>query len=137
MPVKIPVFHSAKIIAYLPALCTADAMRCIPFSFFRQISIMKAMGNNHTHTHDPAEVRKIANKLSRSIGHLNKVKTMVENNDDCSDVLIQLAAVKGELNKIGKDIIKQHLEHCMIHAIEDGDLDAVDHMNDAIEKFVK
>lgn len=95
------------------------------------------MGNNHTHTHDPAEVRKIANKLSRSIGHLNKVRTMVENNEDCSDVLIQLAAVRGELNKIGKDIIKQHLEHCMIHAIEDGDLDAVGHMNDAIEKFIK
>ena len=72
--------------------------------------------HTHTHTHDPAEVKKIANKLSRSVGHLNKVKTMVENNDDCSDVLIQLAAVKGELNKIGKDIIKQHLEHCLVHA---------------------
>lgn len=95
------------------------------------------MGNNHTHTHDPAEVRKIVNKLSRSIGHLNKVRTMVENNEDCSDVLIQLAAVRGELNKIGKDIIRQHLEHCMVHAIEDGDLDAVDHMNDAIEKYIK
>ena len=93
--------------------------------------------HTHTHTHDPAEVKKIANKLSRSIGHLNKVKTMVENNDDCSDVLIQLAAVKGELNKIGKDIIKQHLEHCLVHAIEDGDLSAVEHMNDAIEKFMK
>ena len=38
--------------------------------------------HTHTHTHDPAKVKKIANKLSRSIGHLNKVKTMVENNDD-------------------------------------------------------
>ncbi len=95
------------------------------------------MENKHAHTHDPAEIRKIVNKLSRSIGHLNKVRTMVEDNEDCSDVLIQLAAVKGELNKIGKDIIRQHLEHCMIHAIEDGDLGAVEHMNDAIEKFVK
>ena len=95
------------------------------------------MGNNHTHTHDPAEVKKIANKLARSIGHLNKVKSMVENNDDCSDVLIQLAAVKGELNKIGNDIIKQHLEHCLVHAIEEGDLSAIEHMNDAIEKFMK
>lgn len=95
------------------------------------------MENRHSHTHDPEQVKKIANKLSRSIGHLSKVRSMVENNDDCSDVLIQLAAVKGELNKIGKDIIKQHLEHCLVHAIEDGDLSAVEHMNDAIEKFMK
>ena len=95
------------------------------------------MENKHTHTHDPQETKKIANKLSRSIGHLNKVKRMVEDNEDCSDVLIQLAAVKGELNKIGKDIIKQHLEHCLVHAIEEGDLSEVEHMNEAIEKFMK
>lgn len=111
--------------------------RALVFCFSEPRVIILSMENRHTHTHDPEQVKKIANKLSRSIGHLSKVRSMVENNDDCSDVLIQLAAVKGELNKIGKDIIKQHLEHCLVHAIEDGDLSAVEHMNDAIEKFMK
>jgi DNA-binding FrmR family transcriptional regulator len=94
-------------------------------------------GHSHHHVHSEEEKRAVINRLSRAIGYLESVRRMVERDEDCSDVLIQLAAVKGELNKIGKDIIKQHLEHCLVHAIEDGDLSAVEHMNDAIEKFMK
>lgn len=93
--------------------------------------------NKHTHKHDPAEIKKIINRLSRSIGHLEAVKAMVERDEDCSDVLIQLAAVRGELNKITKLILKEHLDHCIVHAIEDNDQEALDKMNDAIDKLIK
>ena len=52
----------------------------------------------HSHTHDPAEIKKIVNRIARSIGHLESVKRMVEDGRDCSDVLIQLSAVEAELN---------------------------------------
>ena len=55
-------------------------------------------GHTHSHTHDPAEMKKITNRLARSIGHLESVKRMIESGQDCSDVLIQLAAVKAEIN---------------------------------------
>ncbi|MBR2067282.1 MAG: metal-sensing transcriptional repressor [Solobacterium sp.] len=89
------------------------------------------------HTHDPQETKKILNRLARSIGHLESVKNMVERDADCSDVLIQLAAVKGEINNISKLILKQHLDHCIVHAIEDHDHEAIEKMNDAINHLLK
>lgn len=61
---------------------------------------------SHTHTHSHEHTKEVSNRLARAIGHLQKVKQMVENGDDCSDVLIQLAAVKSALNNTGKVILK-------------------------------
>ncbi len=93
--------------------------------------------HSHTHTHDPADIRKIVNRMSRSIGHMEAVKRMVENNVDCSDVLIQLAAVRAELNSTGKLLLKEHLEHCIVDAVAENDEDAIAKMNEAIDKFIK
>ena len=93
--------------------------------------------HSHTHTHDPQEIHKILNRFSRSIGHLESVRKMVERGEDCSDVLIQLAAVRGELNRISQLILKEHLTHCIADAIETKDTEAIDKMNEAIEKLIR
>lgn len=93
--------------------------------------------NSHTHTHSHEHTKEVSNRLARAIGHLQKVKQMVENGDDCSDVLIQLAAVKSAINNTGKVILKDHLDHCIVHAVEEGDTAMLDEFNDAIDKFVK
>ena len=94
-------------------------------------------GHSHAHTHDPAEMKKIVNRLSRSIGHLESVKRMVESGQDCPDVLVQLAAVRAELAGAGKAILKQHIEHCIVDAIRDEDEEAITKMNRAIDRFMK
>lgn len=93
--------------------------------------------HNHSHTHDPEEMRKIVNRLSRSIGHLESVKRMIEDGQDCSDVLIQLAAVKSEINNAGKELLKEHLEHCIVEAIEVHDTEAIENVNKAIDQFIR
>ena len=93
--------------------------------------------HSHTHTHSHEHTKEVSNRLARAIGHLQKVKQMVENGDDCSDVLIQLAAVKSALNNTGKVILKDHLDHCIVHAVEEGDTAMLDEFNKAIDKFVK
>jgi len=91
----------------------------------------------HNHHHDPKQTKAIINRLARSIGHLQKVKNMVENDEDCTDVLIQLAAVRSEINNTGKVILQQHIDHCIVHAVEENDHEAIEQLNDAINKFVK
>ena len=93
--------------------------------------------HNHSHTHEPQQVRAIVNRLKRSIGHLDKVRRMVEDGDDCADVLIQLSAVKSEINNTGKLILKQHMEHCIVEAVRENDREAIDRMNEAIDRFMK
>ena len=91
----------------------------------------------HSHTHDPEEIRAIVNRLSRSIGHLEKVKRMVENGDDCADVLIQLSAVRAALTSTGRLLLKEHLQHCIVEALDENDTEAMEKANKAIDQFMK
>ncbi|RKM58919.1 MULTISPECIES: metal-sensing transcriptional repressor [unclassified Butyrivibrio] len=93
--------------------------------------------HNHNHHHDPEKMKAIVNRLSKAIGHLESVKRMVEDDRDCSEVLVQLAAVRSALNNTGKEILKEHISHCLVHAVQEGDEDAIIELNDAIDKFMK
>ena len=93
--------------------------------------------HEHGHTHSHQHTRAVVNRLARATGHLERVKAMVEEGRDCSEVLIQLAAVRSALNNTGKVILKDHLEHCVVDALEAGDRAAIDELNRAIEQFVK
>ncbi|WP_167957498.1 metal-sensing transcriptional repressor [Anaerosporobacter faecicola] len=91
----------------------------------------------HMHIHSPEDKKAVLNRLSRAIGHMEAVKRMVENDVDCSEVLIQLAAVRSAINNTGKVVLKNHLNHCIVEAIEEEDHLAIHRLSDAIDKFVK
>ena len=93
--------------------------------------------HNHSHTHDPAKIKAIMNRLSKSIGHMESIKKMLENQRDCADVLIQLAAVRSEINNTGKLLLKEHMEHCIVEAVQENDQEAIQRMNQAIDMFMK
>lgn len=92
--------------------------------------------HDHGHFHSPEEKKRQINRLAKVIGHLQHVKLMIENDEDCSDVLMQLSASKSALNGLGKEIINEHLSHCIYHAIEDGDNAALEEFQKAIKKFI-
>jgi DNA-binding FrmR family transcriptional regulator len=90
----------------------------------------------HGHYHSPEEKKRQLNRISKAIGHLNHVKTMIEEDEDCADVLTQLSAVNAALRSLGKEIINEHMTHCIIHAIEDKDTAAVEEFQKAVERFI-
>ena len=90
----------------------------------------------HGHTHTHQNTKAVLNRLSRAIGHLESIKRMVEDGRDCSEVLIQIAAVRSAINNIGKIILEDHISHCIVDAVETGDKKALEDLNEAIEKFV-
>lgn len=92
--------------------------------------------HSHSHYHSPEEKKRQLNRLSRIIGHLQYVKRMIENDEDCSDVLNQLSASKSALVGLGKEIINEHIAHCIYHAVEDGNTEAIEEFQKAIEKFM-
>ena len=92
-------------------------------------------GLPHSHGHENQKA--VINRLARAIGHLEKVKKMVETGADCSQVLIQLAAVRSALDATGKVILKDHLRHCMVDAVAAGDTEAVEDLCQAIDKYMK
>lgn len=93
--------------------------------------------SHHGHSHSHEHTRAVVNRLSRAIGHLQRVKMMVEDGHDCAEVLVQLAAVRNAINNTGKVILKDHMEHCVVDAVEHHDYDAIEELNAAIEQFIK
>ncbi len=88
-----------------------------------------------SHHHSPEEKKRQLNRLSRVIGHLQHVKRMIEEDQDCADVLMQLSATRSALTGLGKEIINEHITHCITHAVQDGDMQAIEEFQKAIEKF--
>ena len=101
--------------------------------------------HEHAHSHDHAEghghvhenTQAVLNRLSRASGHLESVRKLVENGRDCSEVLIQIAAVRAAITNIGKVILQDHIQHCIVDAVEHDDEQALDALCQAIDKFVK
>ncbi len=84
------------------------------------------------HAHTAA----VINRLSRAIGHLNAVKKMTEDGRDCSEVLIQLSAVRAEIENTAKVILKDHIDHCLVRAVRENDETAVDRLKTAIDRLL-
>ena len=96
-------------------------------------------GHNHEHghVHSHEHTSAVVNRLARAIGHLEAVKKMVEDGRDCSEVLIQLAAVRSALNSTSRIILKDHIEHCIVDAVEQNDQSAIDELEHAIDQLLK
>lgn len=92
-----------------------------------------ADGHTHSHTHTKA----VLNRLARAAGHFEYVRRMVEDGQDCTDVLMQLAAVRSALNNTAKIILKDHIEHCIVDAVASNDEEAINDLNKAIERFME
>lgn len=91
----------------------------------------------HSHPHHHENTKAVLNRMNRAIGHMEAVKNMIEDGRDCSEVLIQIAAVRSAINNIGKIILEDHINHCLVDAIETGDEQVLKDLNEAINKFVK
>ena len=68
-----------------------------------QPEMLAGHGHHHSHT----QTKAVVNRLSRAIGHLESVKRMVENEQDCAEVLIQLAAVRAAFEQYRKNSIER------------------------------
>lgn len=93
--------------------------------------------HEHNHVHSEEEKRAVMNRLAKAIGHLESIRKMVERDEDCSNVLIQLAAVRSAVHNTGKLVLKNHLNHCIVEAVEEKDYETIEKLNEAIDKFMK
>ena len=98
-------------------------------------TVVEHSHGEHVHHHSHAHTKAVLNRMSRAIGHMESITRMIE--EDCSEVLIQLSAVKSAINNTGKIILQDHIEHCIVDAVEHGDKDAIKELEIAIDRFMK
>lgn len=90
------------------------------------------------HTHSHTQTQKVVNRLAKIEGHVRSIKEMVLSGRDCPEVLIQVAAVQSALQQVGRVILEDHLEHCIIEAVQENNYkEPVEKFKDALAKFVR
>ncbi|MDB9513776.1 metal-sensing transcriptional repressor [Kamptonema animale CS-326] len=91
----------------------------------------------HPHVHNEASLRRIVNRLSRIEGHIRGVKTMVQESRPCPEVLIQIAAVRGALDRVARIILDEHLTECIGRAAKDGNIESeIEELKAALDRFL-
>ncbi len=89
--------------------------------------------DNHPHEHR----QQVINRLARIEGHVRAIKRMVEADTPCPDVLMQIAAVRSALNSAGRVILEDHLQSCMVEAVEKDDYQrALQDLKNSLDKFI-
>ena len=91
----------------------------------------------HPHVHNEESLRKIVNRLSRIEGHIRGIKTMVQQNSPCPDVLLQIAAVRGAIDRVARIVLDEHLTECIARAAKEGNIEVeIEQLKAALDRFL-
>jgi len=60
-------------------------------------------------------------RLNRIEGQVRGIARMVEDDRYCIDVMTQISAVQAALKRVADEVLKDHVAHCVEHAIASGD----------------
>ena len=78
----------------------------------------------------------VTRRINRAVGQLNGIRAMVEEDRYCGDVLTQLAAVESAVKAISREVMRDHLETCVVERIQAGDTEVTDEVMDLFRKFM-
>ncbi len=59
-------------------------------------------------------------RLSRIEGQVRGLARMVEQDRYCIEIVTQIAAVRAALRRVEEDVLRDHISHCVAHAMESG-----------------
>lgn len=92
----------------------------------------------HKETPRSAEFQKdLQTRLNRAIGQLNGVKSMLDDNRYCGDVLTQLSAVESAIHSVSMIILEDHLRTCVADKIRMGDDQVLEETMQLVKRFAK
>ena len=74
--------------------------------------------------------------MARIEGHVRGVERMIEEDKSCPDILLQIAAVREALNKVGRIVFEDHLENCVANASHGGTEEALRELKEAVARLI-
>lgn len=84
-----------------------------------------------------AEYRLLTNRLSRIEGQVRGVRSMVEQDAYCVDILTQVSAIQSALSSFSKELISSHIKSCVVDDIKSDKLETVDELVKTLERMIK
>ena len=81
------------------------------------------------------QLKSLTSRLNRIIGQLGGIKSMLDDNRYCGDILIQLSAVQSALQSFGYVVLSEHLKTCVVENVKDGNEQIMDEAIELIKKL--
>lgn len=83
------------------------------------------------------EYKDLINRLSRIEGQVRGVKGMIENDAYCTDIMIQVTAIRAALNSFNKVLLENHIKTCVAEDIRAGKDETIDDLVTTLQKLMK
>ena len=82
------------------------------------------------------EYKDLIHRLNRMEGQIRGIRSMVEDERYCVDILTQVSAVKSALDAFSRVLLNNHIKSCVVEDIQSGREEAVDELCQVIQKLV-
>ena len=90
------------------------------------------------HTHRASDNKsKLINRLNRLEGQIRGIKSMVEEDVCCDDILIQVAAVKSALDAFSSSLFEEHLKTCVVRDIKANNPEIIEEILTTIKRLTR
>lgn len=86
---------------------------------------------------DDKEKKLLTNRLSRIEGQIRGIKTMVDSDAYCIDIVTQVSAVSAAINAFNKELLEKHIKSCVVNDIKDGNNEKINELCDMLKKLMK
>lgn len=84
------------------------------------------------------DVENLCNRIKKIEGQLGGIRKMFENDKPCDEIIIQLNSAKAALQKISQIVLEDHLDHCVVEALREGDREVqIDSLKRALSQYTK
>ena len=90
-----------------------------------------------TKKRDDKEFKKLKNRLNRIEGQVKGVKSMLENDAYCVDILVQVSAINAALTAFNKELLSNHIKTCVAGDIRAGKDESIDELTELLKKLMR
>lgn len=86
---------------------------------------------------DEKQKKLLQNRLRRIEGQVRGLQSMLEQDAYCNDILVQSAAVSAALNSFNRELLENHIRHCVARDIREGKDEVIDELMGTLKKLMK
>lgn len=86
---------------------------------------------------EPELIENLQNRLNRIEGHVRGINRMLEAQDDCDDIVVQLSAIKAAVNQVTIKLLEGHMNTCLLECAATGDVEALEHFRRSMALVMK
>lgn len=86
---------------------------------------------------EPELIENLQNRLNRIEGHVRGIGRMLDEKENCDDIVVQLSAIKAALNQVTIKLLEGHMNTCLMECAATGDIEALEHFRRSMALVMK